>query len=152
MVSQTIKDYYKEFKAGSVVDLGSGDGSNIAFLRSKGFGVHGVEKNYGDLIQDCITGSTFFDNRICLFTLHFLNKLNAYSTLSWMQKVPKDGVNVITTFSDKATWPQDKGMYFNADELKELYKGWEILLFEEKEVKVRDGSNQMSINLVAKKV
>ena len=153
-VNELLEKYYKKLKPGSVLDLGSGDGTNIAWLRENGFVVTGVEKNYGMKIEDLVSQKDLkliYDNVICFFTLHFLDG-KALETISYMkQHIPSGGLNMITAFTTDVTWKKDLGFYFKQNELKGLYSNWKVIYYEEKPVKTYNGSNQMCAYLVAKK-
>ncbi len=153
MAKQTplLLECFEFLKMGSVVDFGSGDGSNIAFLRDKGFSVYGVEKNYGETIEDFIAKNTALqDNFISFYTLHFLHKEDMYAVYRYMKDhTQKNGVNMVTHWIKDGDW-QDPSL-LNPNELKEIYKDWRILHYEEKLVTTYTGSQQMAAFIVAKK-
>lgn len=142
-------------KNGTVLDLGSGDGTNIAYLREKGFAVKGVEKNYGETIEECIkvTGTTW-DNIISFFTIHFLTPQVAHETYAWIKdNTAPGGTNILIDFIDEGEWDlsDTNGFYLKKGELHELYADWEILCYEEKSVQTYKGTIQLAGFLVARK-
>ena len=145
-------EYVDQLKPGSVLDLGSGDGTNVAFLDSKGFEVDWVEKNYGSTIEEKIAQTTDIkeDNIISLFTLHFLKPSDAKKTYKWMKDhTASGGVNIISHWLKNDDWKN--GYYLDPEQLRETYGDWIILNYEEKEVMTYSGSTQMAAFVVAKK-
>lgn len=156
--NELLVKFNEALKKRTVLDLGSGDGSNIAYLRDLGFTVKGVEKNYGETIEDFIkeneSDEKVWDNIISFYTLHFLSRENATTAYSWIKKhTEKQGLNIIIDFTNEGEWDLTKtsGIYFKRNELKEMYSDWEILHYEEKLVPTYNGSKQMAAFVVAKK-
>lgn len=156
-----LVQYKDSLKKGWVLDLGSADGRDIAYLREYGFYEYGVEKNYGQTIE-MVTEPGYsmqepyfndsWDNIISFYTLHFLENLVAEKTYGWIkEKTTGGGINIIIDFTSDATWEKKSGFYLKPGELKERYSDWEILHYEEKLVPTRDGSQQMAAFIVAKK-
>ena len=151
-----LKTHVQLLKKGRVLDLGSGDGRNIAFLRENGFEVKGIEKNYGDMIEDVIrTSDTHWDTIMSIYTIHFLPPEVAQETYAWMkQHTVSGGVNMLIDFIDEGEWDlsESHGFYLKKGELREMYADWEILNYEEKDVQTYKGSRQKAAFLVAKKL
>lgn len=143
----------ESLKKGRVLDLGSGDGTNIAYLREKGFDVKGVEKNYGETIETFIMQpGEKWDNILSFFTIHFLSPNVSKDVYKWiMENTASEGVNIMIDFTSDVTWDKTKGFYLQPNELKEMYSNWNILHYEEKLVPTRDGTQQMAAFIVAKK-
>ncbi len=150
---QLVQDFEPQLKEGSVIDFGSGSGKDIAYLKSKGYTVRGVDKDSGETIQDWVdTQTENWDNMMSFFTIHFMSSAYGYKTYKWMKDhTNSGGLNLIGDFTTKITWENPKGFYVGPNELKELYSDWEVLYYKENHVPAYDGSQQMAAFLVARK-
>lgn len=137
-------------KTGFVIDLGVGEGRNALFLAKKGFNVTGVDisktgvthflesaKKIGIEIKAIIKDITKFkfnrnyDIIISSSTLHFLKKVEINEIIKNIKKHTNiGGINFIKVFTVKN--PSKKFPYlFKKGELKNFYKDWKILKYEE---------------------
>lgn len=151
--NELLIKFIDQLKPGSVIDLGSGDGTNVSYLTEKGFEVDWVEKNYGSLIEDEVETESdiIYDNIISFWTIRFLDS-KAPDVYNWMkEKTESGGLNIVADFTDQSTWDKSKGFWLKRKELKNTYKGWKILHYEEKLTPTYSGSNQMAAFLVARK-
>jgi len=157
---------------GNALDIGASYGFDSLFLASKGFKVTAVEKDKLLADQICLMENDYikvvnkdiadfkFDqyNLVnCSFILHFLRG-KARNTLNKIKQITKlNGINLIATFLDAGDFENKHKGLFARNELKELYVGWEILDYFEKEVKTKElntnGSfkKQMAAFLLARK-
>lgn len=145
-------------KNAKVLDLGCGEGKDSFFLAKNNFGVvavdfseEGIRKlnefakkeklnikaDVSDLksyLQDCKK----FDAIFALNVLQFIDEKNIFKIIKQIQsKTKPNGLNVITSFvvenSKQKKMVLSKGRYFfDEGELKEFYKDWKILFYEEK--------------------
>lgn len=144
-------------KPGNALDIGAGYGNEVKALLRRGFTVDATDIN-----QDAVKylhkvalrksalkvypiglpelPESTYDFIVCEMVLHFLNKKDAYSAIAKMQQATnKSGLHVISSYIDTSgihSDPRIKPGYFTfllkEGELKELYKDWKILYYEEK--------------------
>ncbi|MBP6886074.1 MAG: methyltransferase domain-containing protein [Candidatus Pacebacteria bacterium] len=165
---------------GMVLELGAGDGRNALFLARSGFDVTaqdtstvGVEKmkeralslgvDITAEVRDAreeIDGT--YDCIVSTFVLHHLSREDALRLIKRMQDAaPSGGLNVLSTFTKQGDFytsnPDASHFYANQDELRELYRDWEILEHQERTGPARqrkpDGSPMMNtwVELIARK-
>lgn len=148
---EAVADLLRYKTEGEVLDLGVGYGQNALYLANKGFAVTGVDndraavKSYLDygrrlnlrnikgVVED-ITKFSFpkkFDIIVSTSTLYLLQK-NQINDLIFKikQHTKKAGLNVLTVFTEQSSLT-DFPYLFKANELKDYYKGWEILEYKE---------------------
>jgi len=138
----------------SILDLGCGPGRTSLFFAEKGFTVTAVDfssvaleqlkaesvrrgVNLKIIAQD-LSDFKFkqnYDISIAHGSLHFLDRLSWTRLITKMKEYTnKGGYNIIAVFTDKIPSPPDMkeviGHLFKEGELLELYKSWEILLWE----------------------
>lgn len=137
-------------QSGTVLDLGSGVGRHALFLAKKGFQVTAVELELAKLaklqdnakklglaiktvqanIGDFQPQGTY-DAVVATMTLHFLAEDRAKEVIRRMQEsTSPGGLNVITAYTEE----NPKGLrpyLFKKGELREFYKDWEVLQYEE---------------------
>jgi len=145
-------------KNSKVLDLGCGEGKDSFFLAKNNFNVtaidfseEGIRKlnafakkeklniktdvsDVKSYLQDCEK----FDAIFAMNVLQFIDEKNIFKTIQQIQsKTKPKGLNVIASFV--AETPKQKKMvlskgryFFDEGELKELYKDWKILFYEEK--------------------
>lgn len=84
-----------------------------------------------------------FDVIVCEMVLHFLNEDDARISFKNIQEHTKlQGINVISLYIDSPSIHKDPRMngyfshLFKTDEIKDIYKGWEMLYFEVKKNKM----------------
>ena len=137
--------------SGTVLDLGAGNGRNAFYLANQGFNVVAVDvdeerieelKRKSDLeskkvvvVESDINAfhpTQQFDVVLCTMVLHFLSPDNVKSMIEKMKEwTKKGGYNVVTAYSDKNE--SGKRPYlFGRNELRDYYKGWNVLSYEEK--------------------
>ena len=168
-------------KSGSAFEFGAGEGRNSLFLARNGFKVKvldissvGIKK-----IQEIAKGNNIeikadigdirnfkfdqnFDVFVSTFVLQHLKKDEALKIIKLMQDhTSKTGLNALTVFMKKGEFleknEENLNFFPNENELRNLYKDWEILRYGEHEVmtgeKNKDGSNKMnfSADLLARK-
>lgn len=136
-------------KSGSVLDLGCGEGRNALFLAKKGFDVIGIDISKeaiekflkkakelnlkvkgvrGDIAEFKLEEK--YNIIICTATLHFLKKREINNLIKEVKANTKEGgINLITVFTkrDPGYIEYPNLYFFDKDELKEMYRGWEIL-------------------------
>jgi len=170
-----VAEIPKIIKSGNVLDIGVGEGRNALFLMKNGFKVEGVDiskkaiekflkfakekklKTKG-VISDIVDFK--FNKKysiiISVASIHLFQKDKIIDIIEKMQKNTKrNGVNLITVFTKK-----DKGYkkypnlyFFEKDELKQIYKNWDILINEnytKKEIHGGPHTHNISV-LVARK-
>lgn len=154
-----VEEIPKLLESGSVLDIGAGEGRNSIFLAERGFKVTandisdvGIEKinklakekglNIQAEVNDLksLTLNNNFDVLICTFVLHHFDRQNALALIKQIQNhTNPGGVNALTAFTEDGDFyrhsPQTKNFYLKPNELKELYNGWEVLEYHEKESK-----------------
>ncbi len=141
-----------------VLDLGCGEGKNSFFLAKNNFDVTAVDfseegirklnefakkekleitadvSDVKSYLQDCKKLDAIFAMNI----LQFIDEKNIFKTIKQIQsRTKQNGLNVIASFVAKNSKQKkmvlSKGRYFfDEGELKELYKDWKILFYEEK--------------------
>lgn len=164
------------FKPGFVLDLGCGSGNEAIYVANKGFNVTAVdfssvaignlkdrlkglpskdnikiiEQDVYEFMQE--NADKHWDNIISFFTLHFLKPVDALETYKLIQKNTKSGgLNIFRDFTTKGSLNTMKGYYFEQEELKTMYQGWEILVYDESPGLTKDGGKHMIASIVAKK-
>ncbi len=157
---------------GNALDIGAAHGFDALFLVSKGFRVTAIEKdkvlakqiysmesNNLKVINKDIVDFKFdkYNLITCSFVLHFL-KSEARRILKKIKSNTKtNGLNLIITFLNKGGFENNHIGLFKTNELKEIYYGWEILDYFEKEVKTKERNTngsfkkQMASFLLARK-
>jgi tellurite methyltransferase len=147
--SIVAKELLNHRKEGSVLDIGMGEGRDVLFLAEKGFKVTGIdlskvavnkcldlsEKNNLDV--DLLVGDYLdyypknrFNIIISNCTLHLLDQKDVPRAIIKMKKMTRNnGLNIISVFSEKDD--SNVSHKFKIDELKEFYKDWNILKYEE---------------------
>lgn len=167
-------DNLENFKKGSVLDLGCGDGKDSKYLASKGFSVMAVDKSQDAiniLLEEKINtietvckdildvtknfDSHSWDNIISFVTIHFLKKEDGYKTIEWIKSHTNlGGLNIIYDFTKEGDFniKSDNPMFWlNSNELKELYKDWEIISYKEFPSNTKQGGKQMVAEIVARR-
>ncbi|MEW6295324.1 MAG: methyltransferase domain-containing protein [Candidatus Diapherotrites archaeon] len=149
----------KIVKSGDVLDFGVGEGRNALFLAKKGFSVTGIDISKAavkkflmfakkrNLHVKGIVGdiANFKFNRnydviICIAVLDLIS--NPLKLIKKMKKhTNKGGLNLVSVFTTKNTeWKKYPGLYFFKEtELKEIYKDWQIIKYENYIKKDRHG-------------
>ncbi len=136
---------------GEVLDLGVGYGQNALYLAKKGFNVIGVDNDRDAVesflgyakrlnlvhvqgIVEDITAYNFpkeFDVVVSTSTLHLLSSSQVDDLITKIkQYTKKGGLNIITVFTKQSSLI-DFPYLFKINELKDFYKDWEILEYEE---------------------
>ena len=141
-----------------VLDLGCGEGKDSFFLAKNNFNVTAVDfsekgirklndfakKEKLDITTDVSDIKSYledcekFDAIFVMNVLQFIDGKNISNVINQIQsKTKPNGLNVIASFV--AETPKQKKMvlskgryFFDESELKELYKDWKILFYEEK--------------------
>ena len=142
-----ITDY---IHAGSVLDLGAGNGRHAFYFAERSFDVVAVEsdaqkleklreENASQTNKIAIVASDInsyaadrqFDVVVCSMVLHFLAVGNVASMIEKMQSWTKaGGYNVVTAYTDKNKAGK-RPYLFKHNELQEFYRDWEILSYRE---------------------
>ena len=139
----------KIIKSGKVLDIGVGEGRNALFLAKKGFEVTGIDiskeavdkflkfaKKENLDVKGIVSDIVDFDFNqnydviICVATLHLVSKDKVIETIKKIKNYTKNnGINLITVFTKKdIEYKEYPDLYFfDENELKELYKDWQIL-------------------------
>lgn len=165
---------YKE--GGSVLELGAGQGRNALFLASRGFDVTAVDissrgianleekaKEMGvevktqieDLQNFKFEGN--FDSIISTYVFHFLSPEAALRVIrSAQDHTAMGGLNAMALLTKEGDFyhknPTQDRFYSDPGELKDLYKGWEILEYSEVETPLnqRQPDGGPIMNVIAK--
>jgi tellurite methyltransferase len=139
-----------------VLDLGCGEGKNSFYLAKKGFGVNSVDVSKAGIekLQDFaekeglkieahvsdaglfLNSCENFDAVFCINMLQFIEQKNRMIKKIKSRTRPH-GLNVIASFVAKNKKEKRRalpkgGYLFDEGELKERYKDWKILFYEEK--------------------
>lgn len=180
--SPLLDELLKYVQGGSVYEIGAGEGRNGLYLASKGFDVEmndlsdvGIKKikkqakerglniktNTDDIrkIKELPESDIF----ISTFVFHHLTIKEGFQIISKIKKATKrGGFNVISAFTKEGDFyekfPSQDKFYLEKEELKELYSGWGILTYGEKEgtayEKHKDGTPMKNVSacIVARNV
>lgn len=141
-------------KNGVVLDFGCGFGANSVFLAKKGFIVESVDKskdrinflkseaskqhlsNKIKIVNQDITSfrpNRNFSSVVCTDVLHFLDKKNRDLALYKIKRhTVLGGLNIIRVFTKNGDLNSPRLHFFENGELRENYKDWDILFYEEK--------------------
>jgi 2-polyprenyl-3-methyl-5-hydroxy-6-metoxy-1,4-benzoquinol methylase len=159
--------------AGTALDIGAGFGNETKELLRRGFRVVATDSNPEavkylkrlskkgaglEVLQQALPAfpsGHSFDLVLCEMVIHFLSAEQAYASIEKMQTNTRPGgLHVLSSYIEQPEIHDDsriKPGYFSfllqPRELKKLYKGWEILYYEEKSNKL----NIQSARLVARK-
>ncbi len=176
------RDLHKYRNSGTLLDVGAGDGRNALYLAREGFVVTardiaatGLEKlsaraeaeglkvatEVGD-VRD-MEGEGRYDVLLCTYVLHHMPREDALAVIRSMQEhTSSGGLNAVSTFTDKGEFyerdAQTSRFYPVPHELADLYAGWDILQYEEREMeayaKHEDGTPMRNVvaHLIACKV
>jgi tellurite methyltransferase len=142
----------KIISQGNVLDVGVGEGRNALFLAKKGFEVTGVDvsKEAVDkflkfakdkkldvkgIVSDFVDFkfNQKYDVIISVATLHLISKNKVIDTIKKIKQHTKpNGINLLTVFTTKDIgFKEYPSLYFfDENELKELYKDWQILEYK----------------------
>lgn len=166
----------------NVLDLGCGEGKNSFFLAKKDFAVTAVDiskkgitklkefskkeklkintyiSDVKSYLEDCEEFNAIFAMNILLF----IDQKNIFNTIKQIQsKTKPNGLNIIASFIAKTSKQKEmvlsKGMYFfDEGELRELYKDWKIIFYEEKlgnwETHGKSRHRHFPVKLIAQKL
>lgn len=149
---QQVLEMLQYKQHGTALDVGAGFGNNTVPLIESGFEVtvtetndecigvlHELASKHPGKVQvideplEKLHFDTQFDAVVCTMVLHFLSRSHALQAVKNMQAWTKsDGVNVITGYTDYNS-DMGEGIDFllHTNELKELYSGWKIILYDE---------------------
>lgn len=174
--AEQVAHVSKYMKTGSALELGAGQGRNSLYLASKGFkttaidispiGIESINKeahNRGVILDAKVGDITTleindsYDVIISIFVLHHLTDSQALDLIKKMQiKTNPGGLNVFNVFMNQGDLMQDRELdsfYLKPGELRDLYQGWEILEYNESEVKLSknksDGSPMYNLRVAA---
>jgi uncharacterized UPF0146 family protein len=138
MDTEIIQDILKHKSKGKALELGSGEESEyLANHNFKATSVDIQKKPYTKAKQVVTDLNGYhiqedYDVIYSIATLHFLEKPNAIRLIKEMKEhTSKKGVNVILAFMDDDPTFEEGKAYFKKDELKELYKDWDIINYKE---------------------
>jgi len=165
-----------------VLDLGCGEGKDSFFLAKNNFNVTAIDvseegikklsefakkeklKIKADVseIKSYLEDCEEFDAIFAMNVLQFIDEKNIFNVIKKIQlKTKLNGLNVIASFVTET--PKQKKMvlskgryFFEEGELKELYKDWKILFYEEKlgdwETHGEPRHRHFSVKLIAQKL
>lgn len=177
-----VKESIKYLKSpAKVLDLGCGEGKDSFYLAKNNYDVTsadisetGINKlkdfankenlkiktsiaNAKEYLDDCEN----FDAIFCMNVLQFIDEKNILETIEKIKsKTVVGGINVIASFvanseEQKKKIIQRGGYLFDEGELKELYRDWEILSYEEVmgdwETHGLPRHRHFKVNIIAKK-
>ena len=142
----------KIIKSGTVLDIGVGEGRNALFLAKHGFNVTGIDISkeairkflefsqkenlrIRGIISDIIDFKFKKNCNIILSvaTLHLVSKDRVIETIKKIKKQTKtNGINLLTVFTKKDIGQKEYPnlYFFDENELKELYRDWQILEYK----------------------
>ncbi len=159
--SAAIQKFVPEFKSGTVLDIGVGDGRNAIFLVQQGFRLVGLdiaseaieilktraqELGLNDKVETIVADissyelTNMYDNIVSNFTLHFIAKERFPSVLQMLQAHTEiGGLNYISDFTRDGPLykPETTKYWLRSQELMNLYSGWEVLFYNEEPTKTR---------------
>lgn len=144
----------------NVIEIGCGDGRNSLFLAKEGFDVMavdlssvGIEKlqetarqeelkiqtEVGDIRNIELTGD--YGVIVSTYVLHHLPRTDALKLVGEIKlHTSEGGYNIITTFTQNGDFYRSMlkdgtrdDFYPATNELQELYNGWEVIQYEERE-------------------
>ena len=172
--SDIVMDVLNYIQSGKVLDIGGGEGRVALFLAKEGFGVEiidlskiGLEKAQKKASELNLTIKTKvaditeeemgsdYDLIVCSFMLHHLSKDKALSLIQKIQEnTKKRGFNIITTFTKEGDFYKNDSttdrFYPGLGEVQDLYKGWDIIKYKEKEgtahKKNEDGVHMVNVS------
>ncbi|MDZ7798232.1 MAG: methyltransferase domain-containing protein [Patescibacteria group bacterium] len=147
-----VTQIHKIIKSGKVLDVGVGEGRNALFLAKQGFEISGIDVskeaickflkfaktenlNVSGIVSD-IVNFDFKQNYeviISIATLHLISKNKVVDIIKKIKEHTKpNGINLLTVFTKKDIgFKEYPNLYFfDEDELKELYKDWQILEYK----------------------
>lgn len=172
--SPIILKALESLKPGTVLDIGPGRGNNATYLVDKGFEVSVVDIDQKILDEVALNPKISttkahlasyefpnkFDNILCNFVLHFLSEEKFLPTIRKIQDNTEiGGINVISDFLTKGQMNTNGGSHWlKSGELKEIYKDWEVIYYEESVSFTRhrdeDGypKYHMAAHIIAKKI
>ncbi|MCX6774158.1 MAG: methyltransferase domain-containing protein [Candidatus Micrarchaeota archaeon] len=162
-----------------VLDLGCGEGKNSFYLAKMGFGINSVDvsgvgikklqdfaEKEGLMIEAQVSDAGLFLNNcenfdavFCINMLQFIKQKNRIIK-KMKSRTSHHGLNVIASFAaeneKKKKMALAKGRYlFDTGELKERYKDWKILFYEEKlgkwETHGKTRHRHLTIRMIAQK-
>ena len=142
----------KIIKPGKVLDIGVGEGRNALFLVKQRFEVTGVDilkeavdkflkfardkkLDVSGVISDIVNFDfkQNYDVIISVATLHLISKDKVIDIIKKIKEHTKpNGINLLTVFTKKDVgFEECPNLYFfDKNELKELYKDWQILEYK----------------------
>ena len=142
----------KIIKPGKVLDIGVGEGRNALFLVKQRFEVTGVDilkeavdkflkfardkkLDVSGVISDIVNFDfkQNYDVIISVATLHLISKDKVIDIIKKIKEHTKpNGINLLTVFTKKDVgFEEYPNLYFfDENELKELYKDWQILEYK----------------------
>lgn len=170
---------------GKLLDIGAGHGRHAIYFAQQGFDVTAIEPDLEliNIIKQKIRKNnlklnilqadikslpllTSYDIIVCAMVLHFLNHKDMLFAVNKIQDLTlENGLNVISAYTDqnKSDFmkdnPHGRDKYlFKPNELKQLYRDWEILEYSEEwtepgVVKAGDTpSSYHKVNMLARKI
>lgn len=153
---QVVRDILKYRKDGSVLEIGAGEGRHARFLADHGFQVTAFDRSEVGIeslrekaaaqglsikaeVKDAteLELSEKFDVMVNTYMMHHLHREEALELIRVMQEHTNvDGINAITAFMRQGDiYGPDSTHRFlpEPNELRNLYKDWEILEYAEAE-------------------
>lgn len=133
-----------KYMGNKVLDFGAGQGRNAIYLAKKGFDVYAVDISdvaLKSLPKEITTSKTVkkgsYDVVVSTVVLHHFTRADALKTIKKLQSITKrEGIHVISTFTKNSDFYTEGMFYLKDGELKKLYKGWKILEYSTKYMKV----------------
>jgi tellurite methyltransferase len=148
-LNENIVEALKFISSGDVLDLGGGEGQDSVFLAKRGFNVTLVNFSHSELdiakrnaernnvkinteLKDILEYdfSQYYDLIICNNVLQFFPPEQTYQVINKIKEFTnKNGINIIKSFTEKNSHKHP--FMFKENELKNIYKDWEILSYKE---------------------
>lgn len=176
--SLLVKRFLDQIPKGQpILDLGCGSGRNALYLAKEGFKVTcvdisseaintllskaeeiGVKDKIKAIVQDVSEFSDWgrYGLIICYTTLHFLSDADARQLINDLKEhTTGKGLNIIADFAGEGPLKRGNDSFWLVnDELKSLYNGWKLLLYQEElsKTKATDDSGNPFMQNIARLV
>jgi len=164
-VSDILKKYIQHSKVGDALDLACGTGRNTHFLDELDFKIDAIDfSDYalGQIkdtqnITKIETDLDFFNLKKDAYDLVLnVNYLNRRLMTQMKDALKKDGLLIFETFIQAHTKPEQGSMnpdyLLKSNELLEVFKGFEVIYYEEKDGVNLRGEENKTASLVARKL
>ncbi|OGZ44728.1 MAG: hypothetical protein A2756_04705 [Candidatus Ryanbacteria bacterium RIFCSPHIGHO2_01_FULL_48_27] len=155
----------EKYMFGRVLDIGAGQGRNALYLTKKfdvlavdpsEVGLNSIRSKVGTLVGDVWSlPKTKFDAVVNTFVLHHLIPEEAIQMIKQLQRITnRGGIHTVAAFTQDGEFYEARPdmFYLKGDELKDLYKNWEVLEYSKKKEKSHSGDMNTVAYLIARKI